>query len=192
MPKKIILMRHGETDFNDQGVMQGSSDTFLNAKGYEQAKDAAQKLKTENIEILFSSNLKRAYQTAYAVSEVIKLPIITSPLLQERSFGQLEGRAFTDIRIYANRFGEDGNFTGWWNTEFEVETEEAMMSRLGTFRKKLEEYEEKTVLIVSHGVIIRYFLKLYDIPQAEIAQIPFENTATATLVKQHSTYTLVL
>lgn len=190
MPKKIILMRHGETDFNDQGVMQGSSDTFLNARGYDQAKTAGQKLKNEKIDIIFSSNLKRAYQTAYAVSEVLHIPIIQSSLLQERNFGELEGRAFTDIRTYASRFGERGNFTGWWNTAFDVETEDAMMKRLSAFRNTLEAYEDKTILIVSHGVIIRYFLKLYGISAKDIAALPFENTATATLLKQDTTYLL--
>ena len=61
---RLLLTRHGQTDWNVQGKAQGRTDTELNSTGIEQAKRLAEKIKNYNIDIIISSPLKRARKTA--------------------------------------------------------------------------------------------------------------------------------
>ncbi len=89
----LYLIRHGETDWNMSGHWQGHVDVPLNAIGKEQARLLAQRLKTEPVrfDVLYSSDLARAYQTAWAISEVIGLPVELLPSLREIDLGTWSG-----------------------------------------------------------------------------------------------------
>ncbi|PIS15460.1 hypothetical protein COT62_03610, partial [Candidatus Roizmanbacteria bacterium CG09_land_8_20_14_0_10_41_9] len=98
MLDKIIIIRHGETDFNKERVIQGQLDTFLNKNGVEQARKAAVKLKGEKIDRIYTSDLKRANHTALIIGEVLKARVIPTPLLRERYFGELQGLRIETIK----------------------------------------------------------------------------------------------
>lgn len=78
MPKKIILVRHGRTDWNSERITQGHLDTFLNKEGLDQAIAVAEKLKDEKIDVIISSDLKRAFQTALVIAQKLKKKVKTS------------------------------------------------------------------------------------------------------------------
>ncbi len=89
---RIILVRHGVTDWNQQRIIQGGgSDTELNETGREQVKSLAQSLKGENIGAIYSSPLKRALDTAKVISQYHHVGVTVLPDLREIKVGELEG-----------------------------------------------------------------------------------------------------
>ena len=90
------MIRHGETAFNRDRVMQ-PADTPLSDRGEEQALRLAQRLSKEGITRILASDLPRAAMTAQALSDEIGVGIEFEPLLRERNFGRLRGQRFTDL-----------------------------------------------------------------------------------------------
>ncbi|MGC8868635.1 MAG: histidine phosphatase family protein, partial [Sulfurihydrogenibium sp.] len=89
--KKIYLCRHGESEYNAKKIVQGHIDTNLTEKGIKQAQSLAEFLKDKNIQKIVSSDLKRAYQTAKTVAEVLGLTVHVDQRIREMHFGTWEG-----------------------------------------------------------------------------------------------------
>ncbi len=94
---KLILARHGQTEWNREKRVQGISDIALNSLGIEQAGRLAEALRGEQVERILSSSLKRAVQTAEAVNRFHGLPVEQDNNLGELDQGDFEGRTFPDI-----------------------------------------------------------------------------------------------
>ncbi len=91
-PIAFYFLRHGETDWNAQGLSQGQVEVPLNAHGIAQAGHAAEKLAGQHIQTIVASSLGRAQHTARIVGDAIGLPYRTDPDLQETCFGDQEGK----------------------------------------------------------------------------------------------------
>lgn len=87
----IYVVRHGQTDWNIQGFVQGRTDIELNSTGIEQAKQTANLLKDIDFIDIYSSPLKRTIDTAKLINEYHNINIITDDRLIERNFGDFEG-----------------------------------------------------------------------------------------------------
>jgi broad specificity phosphatase PhoE len=99
VPKKEFLyLRHGQTDWNLQGRLQGHSDVPLNETGLSQANVAAEQLSGQGVELVISSPLIRALKTAAIVAEHIQRPIRVDSRLMERTFGSFEGLVINDVK----------------------------------------------------------------------------------------------
>lgn len=83
----LYVTRHGETDWNLYGKVQGKADIELNAKGIEQAKETMEKLKEESIDFIICSPLKRARQTAEIINLEKNIHIVFDERISERDFG---------------------------------------------------------------------------------------------------------
>ncbi len=95
---RIIAVRHGETDWNASGRIQGHTDIALNHQGRWQAQQAAKSLVADEvISAVYSSDLVRAHDTASAIAEVFGLDVVSDKRLRERGFGNYEGRTFDDL-----------------------------------------------------------------------------------------------
>ncbi len=94
---ELILIRHGETDWNLQHRFQGQIDVPLNARGLAQARRLGERLRGEPIDAIVSSDLQRARQTAAPASELLGLASEPDPGLREQAFGVLEGLALPEI-----------------------------------------------------------------------------------------------
>jgi broad specificity phosphatase PhoE len=95
---RFLIARHGETEYNKNGLMQGRGiDAPLNEKGIQQAKKLASYLQMYETTLLVSSSKKRAIETAGYYSENSGLPLIKSPALDEMDFGDFEGRSYEDV-----------------------------------------------------------------------------------------------
>src|SRR5437762_5332003 len=92
----LLLVRHGETDWNRDGRWQGGSDTSLNDVGREQARALADQLDGD-IAAVYSSDLARARETAEIVAAKLDLAVQIDPRLRERGFGSWEGLTMTEI-----------------------------------------------------------------------------------------------
>jgi broad specificity phosphatase PhoE len=95
---QIVLVRHGATDWNLEHRCQGSSDRELSEVGVLQAEQIAHRLRQESIQAIYSSNLKRARQTAQVISRHHNLPVLTEEDVRELDHGELEGLTFHQIK----------------------------------------------------------------------------------------------
>ena len=88
----LFLIRHGESSWNTLGLAQGHNDEAqLTRRGRRQAAEAAERFRGQPVGGLYSSDLRRALQTAAAFSDVLDLPVLADARLRERSLGVLEG-----------------------------------------------------------------------------------------------------
>lgn len=94
---RVLLLRHGQTDWNDAGRFQGSADIPLNDTGIDQARQAADVLAGEGITAIVSSDLQRAAATATVLSERLALPVAFDARLREINVGQWEGLTQAEI-----------------------------------------------------------------------------------------------
>jgi broad specificity phosphatase PhoE len=150
---KLLLARHGETDWNRDGRWQGHSNTRLNESGRRQAAALAREL--EGVDVLYSSDLDRARETAEIVGAQLGLEVHFDARLRERSFGAWEGLTTADIE---SRFAEP--FRRWREGEShgadDAEPFEAFGSRVNSFLEDvLKRHPDETVLVIAHGGAIR-------------------------------------
>lgn len=152
---KILLVRHGETDYNKNKLIQGHSDIELNETGRAQAVAAGEKLTDFNIDKVYSSPLKRAVATARLMldnshnEKNINQNITTDPRLIEKFFGDYEGSTFEEY-FAAVDSGEGLE---------SVEDEEKVFERANDFFfEKYSTHKDDTILVVCHGALIRVFL----------------------------------
>ena len=95
---QIFLLRHGETRWNREGRCQGSSDIELNEAGHRQAGEVAAHLSGRRIDAVYSSDLRRARQTAEIVGEPHDVAVRIEPDLRELDHGEMEGLTFVEVR----------------------------------------------------------------------------------------------
>lgn len=88
---KLYIIRHGQTDWNIQGKIQGQTDTVLNETGIKQAQIAKENLANTEFDLVICSPLKRAKQTAEIILKERNIPVIFDDRLKETYFGKLEG-----------------------------------------------------------------------------------------------------
>jgi probable phosphoglycerate mutase len=100
IPTTICVTRHGETDWNITGILQGWIDVPLNDTGRKQAFEMAETFKDSGFSIVWTSPLSRASETARIVAEVLGLPApICSEGLKERHFGRVQGMTKQDLSV---------------------------------------------------------------------------------------------
>ena len=152
---KLLLTRHGQTDWNVLGKIQGITDTELNEVGINQAEQTHELLKNTKIDLVISSPLKRAYKTAEIIIGSRNIPLITDDRIKERDCGALEGKEGKKVVPFWV-YGEDPDVEG-------LEKLDSLIERVADFLDDIKEkYKDKTVLIVTHGGIsipVRYYFK---------------------------------
>jgi broad specificity phosphatase PhoE len=149
----LILVRHGETDWNAQQRWQGHSDTALNAAGREQARRLAAQL--DRVDALYSSDLARARETAEILAERIGVDIRFDARLRERGFGAWEGLTAEEIE---SSFPDEQQRwrAGIGAGALDAEPFEAFAARVGSFIEEVgQRHVGEEVLVVAHGGTIR-------------------------------------
>jgi probable phosphoglycerate mutase len=102
---ELWLIRHGETDWNLEGRLQGQADPPLNATGWRQAEQLADRLAGQDIEALYSSDLLRARQTAGVIGRRLRLSPCLDRRLREVNHGEWDGMLTADVKArYAARW----------------------------------------------------------------------------------------
>jgi len=157
----FYFIRHGETRYNDEKRFQGSVDEPLNERGIEQAYIAAQNIINAHIDIdiIVSSNLKRARKTAEIIAEKINKPVISKEGLAEKGYGILEGTKIADLpNLLKENPGVFIDPTGLP----ELSGSEKYADFISRVEKSLNEvfaeYPNKKILIVAHTTV---FASLY-------------------------------
>lgn len=175
----LYLVRHGQTDWNAMQKVQGHSDIALNSEGENQAKSLGKQLGHISFDAVFSSDLVRAKKTAELALLEKNIVVQTTEVLRERFMGELEG-AHRDEFLRLERLR--GDLTKEQRLVHRLvpsmESEEEVIARVITYLREIAvAYSGKTVLMVSHGAVMRillYHLGFFD-QQHPIKTI--ENTA---------------
>lgn len=163
----IYIVRHGETEHNINGIAQGHTDSPLTPDGIKQAEDLAIIFKDINFDAVFSSDLSRAYRTAQIITSN-KINIGKSELLRERNYGKYDGgpsRLFKEENKEMHELLKTLPRLERRKIRFApgIECDEEIINRLITFIKETVVPEDKkTLLIVTHGGIMRAFLNHLD------------------------------
>lgn len=98
MAKELLFWRHGQTDLNIRGRIQGSTDCPLNGEGLAQAREIAPELAKKQITKIYCSDLLRAKQTAEVLAGLLHLEVTADPRLRERSYGDWEKLTAKEIK----------------------------------------------------------------------------------------------
>ncbi len=155
---RLIIVRHGETEGNVRGIVQGHTHGKLTELGRDQARNVALELKDEDIAVIFSSDLRRAVHTAREIAKYHKVPINHVKELRERNFGVLDGRG-------REEFFAAEEASGLARAEYRPFGGESFLDlekRIKKFTDELyRKYKNKTVLIITHSSTIRCFMTIY-------------------------------
>lgn len=156
----LILVRHGETDWNAQRRYQGQSDVPLSNLGWQQAELIAGRLAGKEIDATYASDLSRARETARAIAEKSGLEVTPEPRLRELKFGVLEGLTFDEAQ---ERYPE---MIAAWLDDFNrppegAETIDLFNARCVSLLDDLKQkHDEQVVLLVAHGGSLSEILRV--------------------------------
>ena len=147
---KICIVRHGQSEWNAKGLMQGRRDIELNEVGLRQADKVAQYLISDKWDVIVSSPLKRATKTAEIISKVIGIEkVYEVEDLQERDWGGATGLTHKELDE------KDGGVE-----ILGIESWEDLKIRgIKAFQSIVKKYPNKNIIVVSHGAIIRAILE---------------------------------
>ncbi|RLJ00974.1 MAG: histidine phosphatase family protein [Candidatus Aenigmatarchaeota archaeon] len=172
---KLLIVRHGETEYNVKKIFQGTLNEKLNQKGVEQANKLSLRLKDEKIDVIFSSTLDRAKKTAEIINKYHNLEIQFKEELKEKNFGDLQGKSWDELCDIVKKSGVEFHKYKPLNGESGVEAQKRIVDFL---YKIIEQHSEKTVLFVTHGAVIMELLfHLTELPRSEFKKIEQHNTA---------------
>lgn len=158
---KLILVRHGQTEWNKAQRIQGQSESDLTTLGIEQADATAQALADTTIHAIISSDSRRAMDTAHRIAAPHGLETLPDRRLREMAFGSLEGLTWEEIR---SRFPEARAAIQSGLHDFAMpgggESRDDLLSRtLGVLDEIAVRYPDQTVCVVTHGGLIVWFAR---------------------------------
>ena len=186
MPK-LLLVRHGLTELNSARKFAGHTDVGLSEEGSRQAEKLGARLAGEKIDAVYCSDLQRAVSTAEAISNRHEAEPYSCYELRELHYGDAEGMTFDEIR---ENLPEVADNIRDFNLELSFPGGESMrglISRAGKFLERLDDHtEDQTLLIVSHGGMLRTLLcELLNISQENWRKFRFDN-ASLTIIDIYS------
>jgi phosphoserine phosphatase len=148
---RLLLVRHGETIWNSQHRYQGQTDVPLSDVGIRQANSLAERLDGESIDVVYSSDLQRAWQTARIITQNFGQNVIPEPRMREMGFGILEGLTFDEAKSrhapIVNAWLENYNQPPPGGEDMDV-----FNSRVSDFLDDMQtKHSQHSVLLVAHG-----------------------------------------
>ncbi len=180
--KKIYLLRHAQSEYNEKGIFQGSLDSDLTPLGYVQARLIAMHIKDFGIEKIISSPQRRAYKTALTIADFLGIDVETDNRIREISFGKLEGRKFLELM---EEMGDD--LKNWLRNPVKnpLPSQEPMdnfKSRVEDFLESIKNLNYKNILIVAHGGTLHALICLaLDIGLENMWNIHKDNTGLSCI-----------
>lgn len=181
--KTIYLIRHGETEWNTLGKFQGKTDTPLSDSGREQARKLAKRLKETRFDIIYSSPLMRAAETAAPLSEQRNLPVVYRGELKELDFAHWEGYTLAEI---AEKYPEEYENcrTDPFKHGFRYGLEYGDVTRTaGMFIDEcIYNCRYERIAIVSHAAIIKMILTvMFELPSSLIHSVRIDNCSVSVV-----------
>jgi probable phosphoglycerate mutase len=151
---EIVLVRHGETDWNVEERFQGHADPPLNARGREQARVLAARMAGEHVDVIYTSPLRRARETAEILAEALGATVVSHDGLREVDVGEWQGLTRGDIEErFPEAFARWREYGPGWE---HGETYEQMADRvLAAMREIASAQQSGRVVVVTHGGPVR-------------------------------------
>ena len=183
---KIILIRHGESLGNANRTILGHTDLDLSPLGYSQANATAEHLKCEKIDVIYSSDLKRALNTALPHAKIRNMDVICSEKLREIYVGDWENMKIDDIIA---KWGREEYEDKWKNNfgTYKFPDGESVEQGGTRFYNEIlricHENEGKTILIAAHAAVIRSFWAI-------ISGISWQNLAKTYQFSTNASYSI--
>ena len=156
---ELILLRHGETDWNRELRFQGQVDVPLNAVGHTQAQRLAQRLAAEPVHHLVSSDLLRTRQTAQPILELARTAqspsLVTDAMLREQNFGRIDGMRVEDIKTQ-----HADVWAGWTQFQSDYAVPDGESTRqfhtrvMDAMHRLAAAYAGQTLVVVTHGGVL--------------------------------------
>jgi probable phosphoglycerate mutase len=174
----LYILRHGETEYNRLGIVQGSGvDTELNETGHEQARAFFEAYGDMDFELVVTSRLQRTHQTVRHFLDR-DIPWIQTPDINEISWGDHEGKPGTPERTAVYRHMIEqwklGNFDASLPNG---ETARQLSERVGRFVEWIKTRPEKRILVATHGRTLRCLVTVFKgIGPADMEGVPHANT----------------
>lgn len=181
---KLLLVRHGETEWNKLGKFQGQQDIALNARGMAQAKETAQAVAELQHSTVYSSPLKRTMQVAQEISRLSGKPVKQVPGVQELSLGDLEGVTGEEMRsgwpeVYS-AWRDDPASVAMPNGESLMELQERAWNALMELEQS--HMQDETLILVSHNFAIRSMIgKLLGMPLSNFHRMSLSLSSICTV-----------
>jgi len=191
---RLFLVRHGETEYNKKGMMQGRGiDAPLNATGHLQARFIADNLEPEGPEVIVSSGMIRTIETARPLSEKMLQPIHSFSELDEMDFGDLEGKKSSNIQKELEKLHNT-----WARGDVHIpipggESPVEVYERAdGRIRSLLNKGDKETKVFFLHGRLIRILLsKWLGYGLENMHKIEHQNGAINHVLKNHVSFNVV-
>ena len=177
---KLILIRHGQTDWNTKGKIQGSCDIELNEVGILQAEELSQKIVENNyrFERIYTSSQQRAIQTAEIISRVTNVGYVADEGLKEINFGEWEGLTWKEVKEKYPLEYQEWYINRRYTTPPNGESYQAMLERALNSIKKIIHENSKDIIVITHSAIIMCIqCYLTDTPFNEMTKFKAENTS---------------
>jgi probable phosphoglycerate mutase len=169
--RSVILARHGESEFSVVGRTNGEPGIpcALTEVGREQARELGRALAGDGVDLCVTSEFQRTQETADLALEGLEVPRLVLPELNDIRFGEFEGRALTDYRAWAHTHGPEEPAPGGGDSRAQT------VARYVAGYRRILARPEQTVLVVAHGLPIRYVLDAIEgrNPAAAVAQVPY-------------------
>jgi 2,3-bisphosphoglycerate-dependent phosphoglycerate mutase len=169
--RQALLARHAESELSVVGLTNGdpASAVALTPAGREQARALGRSLAAERIDLCVTSEFQRAHQTADLALEGRDVPRLVLPELNDIRFGEFEGRALTDYRAWAHTHGPEEPAPGGGDSRAQT------VARYVRAYRTILARPEGTVLVVAHGLPVRYVLDAVEgrNPAAAVALVPY-------------------
>jgi broad specificity phosphatase PhoE len=149
---RLLLVRHGQSEWNAAGRIQGQIDIQLDELGLQQAQRIAERLATESVAAIYSSPLLRAKATAEAIADRFNVPVRLDPRLMEYDFGVISGSTWKDVEAnhpeLASRWLEDPWAVPVTGSEGRVNFAARVMAAVQDI---MAQYPTEQVVVVAHG-----------------------------------------
>ncbi len=190
MSTRIVVVRHGETEWNLASRIQGHADSPLTAAGEAQAAAIARRLAGERFDALVSSDLGRAVRTARAIAARTGHEIVADARLRERNYGMAEGLTYGEIGVH---FPEIFSRVRDTDPDYVVpggESRRQMYERVrDAFESLAREWEGARLTVVCHGgVLAMLFRHVHGIPVGAAHAIPIPNASYNALVREEGSW----
>lgn len=187
----FYLFRHGETDWNKEQRIQGSTDVPLNERGVEQAHSLIPLFKKLSPEIIYSSDLKRAYHTGEIVANSLGVPILKDERLREAFFGEAEGKTISEVKqLFQDDIWEKFKIFSTKNSSLKFPGGESRGDSVKRMRAVIEELvssnQYQRVGIATHGGVVRNLLHSFLDPKTPALEVP--NCVTYKLEHRNGSY----
>lgn len=190
--ERVHLIRHGQTDWNVEGRWQGTLPTELNAEGHAQAVALAEYMRTWPVQMIYTSDLPRAAQTAAALGQALQINPILDQRWQEFHLGIFQGLTRDEIEVRYPHEWYAFRRQYWDYVVPEGESRRMLQERaFAAWSDIIARQDASEVAVVSHGGVIRLLLLKLFADHPDVQNIHIENTSITTIERRGGDWQLL-